>query len=190
MATRMQGQHFICIVFLMYLALGLSSSLVYDHMLAMGRGPAACRTGILFYGAVMLMLFYNQTAIIYKTRNINGSISSYNPYYSNAVQNLAEKAIEEKDMGEKQFYVFPEWGIMCGFDYLTFNGIAFSGDMNPKILKLMSQTNGYDIVVCYWDDQYTESYKSQLLQLFSEDKMTLGVVPGNYANILEIRVKR
>ncbi len=36
----------------------------------------------------------------------------------------------------------------------------------------------------------TESCKSQLLQLFSEDKMTLGVIPGNYANILEIRVKR
>lgn len=189
MVTRMQGQHFICILFLMYIALGLAVSLLSDYMSNNDFKINSGKTIKIIYLVICIILMFNQTSIVFKVKNVNGLDNSYNKYYSNAIQRLSEHAIERKNNGEKQYYVFPEWGMICGFDYLTGNSIHFSGFIDNSALKWLNEENGYVIIVCYWDEEKTETYKSQLLEVFSEEKLYSNKISGNYGSILELIIE-
>lgn len=190
LATRMQGQHFICILFLMYIALGLSVSIVADYMIIVQTGTVWKTAGWITYAVVLFILLFNQTAVAFHTRNTNGSDSHYNIYYSNALQKLSEDAKRKKKEGKKEYYVFPEWGIMCGFDYLTSNGIGFTGYIDPNALRWLNKDCGYDIIVCYWNEGNEDIYKTELLKVFYQNEIIMDLVSGNYGNILEMKVMK
>lgn len=190
LATRMQGQHFICMLFLMYIALGLGVSIVTDYLAMLQTGTEWKNVERTIYAVVLFILVFNQTTVAFQMRNNNGVDSYYNKYYSNAVQKLSENANSNREEGKKEYYIFPEWGILCGFDYLTGNGVDFTGSIDPDALRWLNKDCGYDVIVCYWDEGNENIYKSELLKVFGKDEITMDSVRGNYGNILEMKVMK
>ena len=187
MVTRMQNQHFICMIFSMYLLLGVGTSVVAENTKLLGiwkkRGTYIGWMGVML---IIMMHLMNQTAVLWALDS--SDCDSYNIYYSTAINSLAERALEKKEAGEKQYYVFPEWGILAGFDYLTRNEIAFNGSINLQQMQQLCNDEGYQIVVCYWERDNTEVYRDNLLEIFDMKQISSSYVEGNYGNILEICV--
>ena len=174
-------------IFSMYLLLGVGTSVVAENTKLLGiwkkRGSYIGWMGVML---IIMMHLMNQTAVLWALDS--SDCDSYNIYYSTAINSLAERALEKKEAGEKQYYVFPEWGILAGFDYLTRNEIAFNGSINLQQMQQLCNDEGYQIVVCYWERENTEVYRDNLLEIFDMKQISSSYVEGNYGNILEICV--
>lgn len=161
-ASRMQSQHFVVMLFVNYLLLGLS----FGELLRISKESihtsslqkATAITIICVFGFFAFTCITSQNTISMKMKNDR---KIQNMYYTQAVDKIAETALQNHDKSIDEYYIFPEWGLMCGFDYLTCNTIPFCDHFDEgKIAKL--QEEGYDIVVCYFDAENEETYKQQL----------------------------
>ena len=189
MATRMQGQHFVCLMFLIYLVGGLSASVVLNYAVSNFEQKIVIKSGTYIVSIVLaFLLLANNTTIAWRLNNSISTENTYNKYYSNAIQNLAEEAIESRDNGETEYYIFPEWGIMTSFDYLTKNAIGFSGDIDASALSRIQSEFCSDIVLCYWEDDNQDDYIANLQLAFPDKEIVSGEVQGNYAPIKTLRV--
>lgn len=81
--------------------------------------------------------------------------------YSSEINQISKEALEDYMMGKKVVYVFPEWGLFCGFNYLTMNQI-------PVLLKVDKQglkdyvEEGYTIKLCTWEKEKVLDYQKLL----------------------------
>lgn len=187
-ATRMQGQHFICMIFIMYFILGECLTIILEYWTANRPGLISkiLKPGVL---CMAIILIISQTNVVLGIQNVSDHDNA-NPYYSTAVNHLSEMAMTEKENGEKQYYVFPEWGISCGFDYLTMNTIGFGNSTDAQTLQWFRDDQGYEIIICYWDQENQEQYRSDLISAFKESEIEESCICGNYADILTLKVRR
>ncbi len=81
--------------------------------------------------------------------------------YSSEINQLSKEALEENKMGEKVVYVFPEWGLYCGFNYLTMNQIPVLLEVDKQSLKNYL-IEGYTIKLCTWEEQKILEYQKVL----------------------------
>ena len=56
-------------------------------------------------------------------------------------------------------YIFPEWGFMSEFDYLTGNQVAFSTDCSAETVSEFLD-KGYSVNIVYWDEERTDEYRA------------------------------
>lgn len=188
MATRMQGQHFVCMIFIMYFIFGECLTILLEYWSAHNPKPIqkVLKPGICVIAIVLLM---DQTSVVLGIQSVPEA-NNANPYYSTAINNLSEMATTEKKNGKRQYYVFPEWGMSCGFDYLTMNTIGFGGTIDPQTLQWLRDEQGYELIICYWDQENKEKYVTNLTYVFEDNEIKEFCICGNYADILALKIER
>lgn len=155
LASRMQPQHFVIIIFTMYALLAIGA----DNLFFTFYNGHYKSIKVLFEVCiVMLILFnlHNQNNFIFKMEQTGGVGK-----FTVNINELAYNAINNKNEGGKELYIFPEWGLLCGFNYLTKNQIAFCGYIDQNIIKIAKE-DGYSTKICYWDENKTIDYKNKL----------------------------
>lgn len=78
-----------------------------------------------------------------------------------AINEMASEALTQH---RNEFYIFPEWGFMMPFAFLTGNQIAYAVDVN-ELTKNPDKTNFKRVNIPYWDQRDTEKYQAQLTSL-------------------------
>lgn len=179
-ATRMESQHFVPIYFLSFFMMGYAVHVMskrIDDMCKSRFGSAIC------IAAVLLPMEINGYNLLNLHRYLvsNGCVD----YFTTQINELAYEALEERDQGEDVFYIFPEWGIMSGFNYLTNNQINYSFALDD----VEQSKVGKDVRLCYFNADDTEKY----IVAFREhgiENMDLYDYPdsgsGSYIKIIEV----
>lgn len=147
-ASRMGTQHFVSIYFGGFLVIGLVLQQIYDRLNRVWNKKLI--TGVY---AVLFIFLISGNALnvnaLHQEVNESGCVN----LYSNQINQLAYDANDKYVKGEKEFYIFPEWGFMCGFSYLTNNRVLYSLDVNNYELINRYYNQGYRIKICYFDEQ-------------------------------------
>lgn len=160
-ATRIQTQHFIpltCIIAIIF-ALALNWILRQCEQINAKIGCVA-RAVVLTLGIMVGMLTaYNRQLVVHTICETEGT-----GYYTHQINVMAEEALDNLHAGEREIYVFPEWGFMTGFNYLTNNQVAFSTSADLDSLN-QYLSEGYTICMLAWEMNGLESdYKDLLSQ--------------------------
>lgn len=142
LATRMQIQHFVTFLFVEYLLLAINLDAIITKInLKDAKKWTACW---LLIGFLFSFNWVNQTLLIQQIKTTGGA-----GRYSASINFLAEQAKENRANGEKEIYVFPEWGFFCGFNYLTNNQVPLLTHFD--IQESISYANqGYVVKICCW----------------------------------------
>ena len=161
-ASRMQSQHFVIMLFVCYLLLGLSLGELIKTSNETIRHSSIHRTTVVSVICTLsifaLICIGTQNTLSMKMKDDR---RIHNQFYTQAIDKVAETALSNHEKSIDEYYIFPEWGLMCGFDYLTCNTIPFCDHFDEtKIAKL--HDSGFNIVVCYFDPANKNSYKQQL----------------------------
>ncbi len=145
--THMHTQHFIPIaIWILFITL-----LEIDTILhAITKVPQYIIP--IIFSIFIALNCWNQATIARTIKTTGGT-----GLYTNQINILAEEALEKADAGYKEAYLFPEWGFLCGFDYLTQNTIAFSDTADTATVK-MFLNEGYTIQLLYWNYNDTDKY--------------------------------
>lgn len=163
--TRLQAQHFVPILFMVFAFGAVEVDYVIKNILKDKIKKNIRYVTIGLATIILILNLYNQSIILINLNNTGGT-----GLCTNQINELAYSALENAETGEKEVYIFPDWGFMCGFDYLTRNSIAFSLDTGEEALQKFYD-NGYTIVICYWSDDDTQKYE-ELLDNYSNDDFT------------------
>jgi len=166
LASRMQPQHFVMMLFAEYALLAITIDIVMDVITVSFRHDILLkRFGcILFIGGIALN-FINQNVIIDKLVQSGGY-----RLYTEDLNKLAEDAKNNLSNGGKELYIFPEWGFISGFDYLTMNKVRYITKIDAEYCQKMLE-QGYTIKLCCWnyeDYQNPDQLKEQLERAVGE----------------------
>lgn len=160
-ATRMQTQHFIPLVFFMYLQLAMMADYVIKFVKEHCLKKINCAINsalVLISFLICFVLLNNRFLVINSVLQTGGR-----GYYTSQVNVLANEALNNKKQGKKEIYIFPEWGFMSEFDYLTMNNIPFSTNCDyDSINNYLNE--GYDVNIVYWNRD-EESNASDYMKL-------------------------
>lgn len=104
--------------------------------------------------AILGINLFNEFQIIRKIE-LTGGVH----LFTEQINQLAAEALENEAEGIKEVYVFPEWGFLFGFNYLTVNQIEATSNAEPGHLQPYLE-EGYRIVMCYWSKEEKEQYES------------------------------
>lgn len=184
MATRMQGQHFVPMLFIMYLLIGVCIDIIYVYAYSTKSKNSLNMIVTIIFGIMIFGGALNQTKIYYELKNDDDNI---NMCYSDAIRLISEKALSEAYSETKQYYIFPEWGYMCGFGYLTGNTIPFSDRFGVYVKDLYEQ--GYSVIVCFWDEDNISEYENTLISILGDQIETEYITDacwGEDAKILKV----
>ncbi len=161
-ATRMQTQHVVPLIFWTFILVGMELQYIIDFI-AM-RVDRSAPFGRKLFAAVIAVI-----VAIFAVCGVIFGINRYRVtdriletggrgYYTSQVNKLAESALEKKREGEKEVYLFPEWGFMSEFDYLTGNKVAFSSDCSAASVSEFLR-RGFTVNIVYWDGEKTDEYR-------------------------------
>lgn len=154
-ASRMGGQHFTPVFFITWLMIILLLDCIWNSIIN-SNIKRVCLS--LLVGTFFLWCAINSNLL-----QQNLEFSGGKNMYTDAINTLADNALSEKMGGTKNVYVFPEWGFMCGFDYLTMNQIPYKTDIDLNMLEEYIN-NGYGFKICTWDRENIEQYVELLNQ--------------------------
>ena len=188
--TRLAAHHFTVLFFLMYLLLGISLDTIICGKHQASTGFRIERMGLAFIFIVMVALGeFNQTRI--KLR-FDDDPDNMNRYYSDSIRIVSEEALSAAEKDVDELYVFPKWGYMFGFAYLTRNVVPYVTSVDAPYIK-ECYDKGYAIKVCYFEDneeeplQYIETLSNILgteaiierrtVQCWGEDATMIVVLP-------------
>lgn len=143
-ATRMQTQHFVPFAFIFFLLAAIEINELLENTLVLRVRK------VLFFilGLFFLCNIHDRYKIVSHILYTGGTI---NYMYTNQINKLAYDAIDHIHNGQKEIYLFPEWGFLTGFCYLTENRIAYSTDIRDSALTEYTE-RGYTIIICSWKD--------------------------------------
>lgn len=165
-ASRMQGQHFLFTIFVEYLILGLSLEIIFSNFLCTKKSISSISLRNTMVAILILMIAlncFNQSRIWLNLESIGGFGK-----FSESINILAETAIKNQRIGEKEIYFFPEWGLMGAFCYLTKNEIAFMTDVDANIVNQVLD-EGYTVKICSWTAEDMEQYKVEVINRLDND---------------------
>jgi len=144
-ATRMHEQHMIPILFCVIMLIGFEAEEALSGLpLRFGKMTRwlAAALACLLIGLNVL----NTSRVVLKIRETGGT-----QWYTYQINELSERAFENKERGEKELYVFRDWGFLYGFTYLTRNQVKSIWDWNEETIAGY-RNQGYDVIVCAWDE--------------------------------------
>lgn len=168
LVTRMQTQHFVPMCFMGLLAVVVELHEIVRY--AVERFSINERYSVL---AAMVFIFFfsflytkDRYAVMDEIYETGG-----NGYYTNQLNKLADEALENLSRGKKEIYVFPEWGFMAGFNYMTNNNVPFSSEASKENFeKLLDE--GYDLQILYWNEEDTDKYIEKLGNKYAQKTET------------------
>lgn len=152
--SRMGGQHFTPNYFIMMLIIILELEYLYSQKRNWARRLAGiCMTGLLVVGIINSNLLDTNMKFI-------GGVNKY----SGGINQISKEALEENKIGEKVVYMFPEWGLYCGFNYLTMNQIPVLLSVDKQSVKNYLK-EGYTVKLCTWEEQKILEYQEVLKEI-------------------------
>lgn len=159
---RIHGQHLVIILFVMYLLLGIALDVCLSVISIFFSNAKWMNVGEYCIGFVLILVCFTgvfyQNRVLYSFKQDKPNIL-YN--YSDSIRLISENALKNKENGKKEFYVFPEWGYMMGFDYLTGNLIPYMDALDTDRISELVDDN-YTVVICYWKKEEYNSYLEKL----------------------------
>jgi len=176
LGTRMQPQHYVPLVFITFLGFVLCLRRVFECVSESGnafcRRIAGFKAGILTVLVLCLMSLnlFNEAKIISEIRSTGGD-----RLWASEMTDLANEAMERRDGGAKEVFVFKDWGFFTGFDYLTMNRIPYVVTMDIPLLS-RQYSEGRDIIACYWNKADTASYADDLKSIGGGNAIVTGRV--------------
>lgn len=152
-ASRMGGQHFTPVFFVTWLL----AILLFDRIASSTISKNIKKACVsLLVGSTFLWCVINSSLL-----GQNLEFTGGKHMYSDAINTLAENALSEKSTGQNHVYVFPEWGFMCGFDYLTSNQVPYMLSVDTSMLgDYLNRDYGFKI--CSWERENVEQYVNLL----------------------------
>ena len=176
-ASRMGVQHFVPIFFIGFIILGYGTEIVFS------RTKRIWENRLGYVVSVVIMLFPIEINCI-NLLNIHNYLKSNDcvNYFSKQINDLAYEALNAYDMGEEEFYIFPEWGIMAGFNYLTNNQINYSLSLE----NIDQNRIGRKVKICYFDEDNTEEYLSMLNNYDISDVIMYEYLSPNSESFIKI----
>lgn len=152
--TRMHTQHFVPLSFFSLVACAIE---LYE-MCGRISERFSFHTRYLAAAAVLLMGAFSFLCLRDRYRIIDEiSVTGGSKPYTCQTNKLAKEALENLRNGKKEIYLFPEWGFMAEFNYLTNNNVAFSTDASDGHMRELLD-DGYNLQIVYWDDMDTDYY--------------------------------
>ena len=154
----MQPQHYVPLVFITFLGFCLCIHSILESVSASKVVALKSISNIKSFILVILtacLIFlnlFNEARIINKIRVTGGENC-----WASEMTELADEAIDNKDNGVKEVYVFQDWGFFTGFDYLTMNNIPYVTSIDEDNLT-QYYNEGNDIVACYWNEDNASTY--------------------------------
>lgn len=149
--SRMWGQHFTPVFFISYIIIILNLGYLYSVRKNLLKEMSL---------GVLIIVFMIGT-INSNILNTNLKIIGGNGFYTNQINELAQNALTRKKSGEKEIYIFPEWGLLCGFNYLTLNQVPIMTEMDgDRLNELLAE--GYNFQLCAWDREMETVYREKL----------------------------
>lgn len=165
LVSRMQTQHFVPLCFFILITCTIEIFDIVRYMTAKLSLNFRISTFIMVISIITITLFCTRDRylVIDEIFETGG-----NGYYTSQINKLANQALKKFENGKKEIYLFPEWGFMSGFNYITNNNIPFTTNASEKnIDNLLSK--GYDVEIIYWDDQATDKYMELLENIGAHD---------------------
>lgn len=147
-SSRMGGQHFTPTFFVTCMIF----TLLLDRVWQKSSNHHIKRISPLLLGTFFLWCVINSNLLQQNLEFTGGK-----NMYSENINILAENALCEKKAGQNTVYVFPEWGFMCGFNYITMNQIPYMLSVDTNLLEQYLD-KGYQFKVCAWDRENIEQY--------------------------------
>lgn len=152
--SRMGGQHFVPLYFLTMLFIALN----IGHLIKVyNKKPNRIRVFISLLYLIVLFITIGNTNLL----SINLKKSQGEGLFTWQINTVAENALENLKKGEKELYVFPEWGMMSGFNYLTMNSVEYITSVDENKIKEY-RDRGYTIRIFYFQKNNEEVLKNQL----------------------------
>lgn len=184
LVTRMQTQHFVPLCFLI-----LITTVIEIHdMICYVSGKWSLN--IKYFAIAVILSIITITSLYAKDRfQVIDEIfeTGGNGYYTSQINKLAEQALQNQKMGKKEIYLFPEWGFMSGFNYITNNNIAFSTDTSEENFERLLQ-DGYNLEILYWNNQNAYKYMQKLKNM-NEQNISQYEYIGNEGTIDFYRIE-
>jgi hypothetical protein len=148
--NRLWVHHFTPFIPLMYLLLALF--IHFLRQLSIFSLPSICWLAI-----ALIFVFGNmqQQSVFFKRLKETGG----NGKYSNAINRMAEDALSLPD---SLVHVFPEWGLMMPFAFLTANQRAYEIDISSENLQRLAQKDKI-LRLYYWKREDVNLYTERLL---------------------------
>ena len=157
LATRMQTQHFVPVFFLIVVI----TILEIDQLRYwMGSFRGVKQISYIILGLIASICLFLCATDRYRVLD-HVFETGGTGYYTRAINILSEEAKTNLQKGEKEIYIFPEWGFMSGFNYITNNQVAFSVDFDSNNLKQYVD-EGYELEIVYWDEGNSDLYLSEI----------------------------
>ncbi len=165
LSKRMQPQHFVPFYFFLVLTVGVALIKIFKPSTAgIYKKLVALLCAVLISFNVV-----NQSRVLDEIKN--GELHSV---YTKQINVLAEQALDTYNNGEKQLYVFVDWGFVFGFNYLTQNKIPITTELNVSMLDSYL-SDGYCVVACYWSSEDVTKYE-EVMKLSEADMVESSVV--------------
>lgn len=156
--TRMGTQHFVPVLFVSTLVLGLALQIIYNNAVINRKEGRAKKILILVFSITIFVNIMNQGLLVAELKASGGRGKC-----SNQINELAYSALKNQKEGKREYYIFPEWGFKTGFNYLTMNRILQSDNVSKEIIKTKVD-EGYDVIICFWDSQDIETYTNNFVE--------------------------
>lgn len=134
-------------------------SSLYTSVTVLGKKAAARNArivGVVFTAVLLLVSAVDSTRILQEIRVTGG-----NGRFTSQLTQLAYDALENAEQGEKELYLFPDWGFFTGFDYLTRNSIPFQGNLDEEVSGSYFADGG-NLVLCCWEKEDVAQYEAFL----------------------------
>lgn len=180
-ATRLSSHHYTTVFHMTFLTSALQLQFIYNILMPFLNSVKQyiVKAGVILFGFLLVLNFINLGRLTMQIKRTGG-----NGYYTNQLNELAYNANQKRKYGEKELYVFPEWGFGTSFIYLTQGTIPCvnnSQGTQEFIGKRIEE--GYQIVLAYWDRNNGQQYEERLK--YSKD-ITIAekkhfTLEGNYA---------
>lgn len=152
LGTRMQPQHYVPLVFVTSIGICLCINSIFTsisdiqsskfksiNISIVKRSTVVCMVSFLLF-----FNLFNTARIINEIRTTGGE-----NLWASEMTELAVAAIDNKQEGINEIYLFTDWGFFTGFDYLTMNNIPFMTSIDENKLT-QEYLDGKDIVACCW----------------------------------------
>ena len=155
--TRLGGHHFVSTLYIIFIILGIEAHIIFNYLKDIKKkNKIAIRAGVTVLALFLTVNFMNQGIFVEYLQRTGGI-----RMYSEQLNLLAENAVDNKRSGVNEIYIFPEWGFMMSFNFLTKNSVPYILEMDETHMQQIKEKD-QTVKLCFWEKENAESYAEDL----------------------------
>ncbi|MCD6048170.1 MAG: glycosyl transferase family protein [Gammaproteobacteria bacterium] len=168
-ATRLWAHHYSVLLPFFYIELAIASFFMWQLAYTINFINIVKRS-LIVIASLLILLNLVQQQCFFTYLNATGGVKKY----SNALNLMAEEAIGAK---ENALYIFPEWGFMAPFVFLTHNRVAYDLNLDQQAKHALEQNK--ELRLCFWDFKDVNQYEASLQKLGAKNLKTIPYLQRN-----------